>query len=143
MSEPAPVLANSTSAPTSAEVPVERWKNGQLTRTTDFVTEDETKRWLCHISEEANADYVKTSTGYGFVKGEDGRYGYQGATEHDLTLMRAACSSRVLIKAAGGVRSLDTALRMRDLGVSRIGTSSTKAILNDLKRRLAESNQVG
>jgi FdhD protein len=40
MSEPAPVLKNSTSALTSAEVPVERWKNGQLTRTTDFVTEE-------------------------------------------------------------------------------------------------------
>jgi formate dehydrogenase accessory protein FdhD len=40
MSEPAPVLQNTTSAPTSAEVPVQRWKNGQLTRTTDFVTEE-------------------------------------------------------------------------------------------------------
>jgi FdhD protein len=40
MSEPASVLTNSTSAPTSAEVPVTRWKNGQLTRTTDFVTEE-------------------------------------------------------------------------------------------------------
>src|SRR3954465_15866637 len=40
MSEPAPVLQNNASAPTSAEVPVERWKNGQLTRTTDFVTEE-------------------------------------------------------------------------------------------------------
>jgi len=40
MSEPAPVLPNTTSAPTSAEVPVQRWKNGQVTRTTDFVTEE-------------------------------------------------------------------------------------------------------
>jgi FdhD protein len=41
MSEPAPVLQNDTSAlSTSAEVPVQRWKNGQLTRTTDFVTEE-------------------------------------------------------------------------------------------------------
>lgn len=40
MSEPAPVLPNNTSAPTSAEVTVQRWKNGQLTRTTDFVTEE-------------------------------------------------------------------------------------------------------
>jgi FdhD protein len=40
MSEPAPVLKSDTSAPTSAEVPVQRWKNGQLARTTDFVTEE-------------------------------------------------------------------------------------------------------
>lgn len=105
---------------------------------TDFITDDETKRWLCQISEEADADFVKTSTGYGFVKGEDGRYGYQGATEHDLALMRAACSPRVQIKAAGGLRDLDAVLRARDLGVSRVGTSATKAILDELKRRIRE-----
>jgi FdhD protein len=40
MSEPAPVLEKDTSAPTSVEVSVQRWKNGQLTRTSDFVTEE-------------------------------------------------------------------------------------------------------
>jgi deoxyribose-phosphate aldolase len=56
------------------------------------------------ISERAGADWVKTSTGYGFVKGADGKYSYQGATEHDLKLMRASCSPKVQVKAAGGVR---------------------------------------
>ena len=50
---------------------------------------------------------MKTSTGYGFVKGKDGKYSYEGATEHDLALMRAHTSPKVQVKAAGGVRDLD------------------------------------
>ena len=49
---------------------------------------------LCQICEAAGADWVKTSTGYGFVKQPDGSYNYKGATEADLTLMRASCSPR-------------------------------------------------
>lgn len=103
----------------------------------DFISDDETKQWLCRISEEAGAAFVKTSTGYGFVKGEDGRYSYRGATEHDLALMRAACSAKVQVKAAGGVRDLDGVLRARALGVTRVGASATAAILDELKRRIA------
>src|SRR5262249_18278682 len=68
---------------------------------------DDLKRRLCQIAERAGADWVKTSTGYGFVKHPDGHYHYRGATEHDLKLMRAACSPKVQVKAAGGVRDLD------------------------------------
>ena len=58
----------------------------------DFMPGDAIKKKLCRISEKAGADFVKTSTGYGFVKGPDGKYSYQGATEHDLVLMRKAVS---------------------------------------------------
>ena len=58
----------------------------------DFLPGDAIKKKLCRISEKAGADFVKTSTGYGFVKGADGTYSYQGATEHDLVLMRKAVS---------------------------------------------------
>ena len=68
---------------------------------------NELKRKLCQLSERAGADWVKTSTGYGFVKGPDGKYSYIGATESDLKLMRASVSSKVQVKAAGGVRDLD------------------------------------
>ena len=105
----------------------------------DFLPDDDTKWRLCQAVEEAGADFVKTSTGYGFVKGADGRYSYQGATEHDLALMRAACSPKVQIKAAGGVRDLDGVLRARELGVTRVGASATAAILEELKRRLQAS----
>jgi len=96
---------------------------------------DDFKRKLCQVSERAGADWVKTSTGYGFVKNAQGTYSYQGATEHDLQLMRAACSPRVQVKAAGGVRNLDGLIRVRDLGATRCGASATAAILDEFRRR--------
>ena len=98
---------------------------------------DDFKRRLCQICERAGADWVKTSTGFGFVKQPDGSYNYQGATAHDLELMRAACSPKVQVKAAGGVRDLDGLMRVRDLGASRCGASATAAILDEYRRREA------
>ena len=98
---------------------------------------DDFKRRLCQISERAGADWVKTSTGYGFVKGADGKYSYQGATAHDLKLMRAACSPRVQVKAAGGVRDLDGLILVRDLGATRCGATATAAMLDEFRRREA------
>lgn len=98
---------------------------------------DSFKRRLCEVSERAGADWVKTSTGYGFVKQADGRYAYRGATDHDLALMRASCSPRVQVKAAGGVRDLDGLIRVRDLGATRCGASATAAMLDEYRRREA------
>jgi deoxyribose-phosphate aldolase len=98
---------------------------------------DDFKRKLCEISERAGADWVKTSTGYGFVKGADGKYSYQGATAHDLKLMRAACSPRVEVKAAGGVRDLDGLILVRELGGSRCGATATAVMLDEQLRREA------
>jgi deoxyribose-phosphate aldolase len=55
---------------------------------------------LCEICSEHHAAFVKTSTGYGFVKQENGMYAYQGATEHNLKLMRKHSSASVQLKAA-------------------------------------------
>jgi len=96
---------------------------------------DDLKRKLCEVCERAGADWVKTSTGYGFVKRPDGTYSYRGATEHDLELMRAACSPRVQVKAAGGVRDLDGLIRVRDLGATRCGATATAAMLDEYRRR--------
>jgi deoxyribose-phosphate aldolase len=103
----------------------------------DFMPGDETKIRLCEICERTGAEFVKTSTGYGFVKGPDGRYAAQGATEHDLALMRAHTSSRVQVKAAGGVRDLDSLVRVRDLGATRCGATATAAMLDEYRRREA------
>ncbi|MCX7887092.1 MAG: deoxyribose-phosphate aldolase [Verrucomicrobiae bacterium] len=103
----------------------------------DYLPSDEIKIKLCRICERAGADWIKTSTGYGFVKQKDGHYDYKGATEHDLALMRAHVSSKVQVKAAGGVRDLDTLIRMRELGATRCGASATKAILDEYRRREA------
>ena len=98
---------------------------------------DEFKIKLCQISERAGADWVKTSTGYGFIKGADGKYSYQGATEHDLKLMRANVSPKVQVKAAGGVRDLDGLILVRDLGGTRCGATATAAMMEDYKKRAA------
>jgi deoxyribose-phosphate aldolase len=103
----------------------------------DCLPNDEVKIRLCQISERAGADWVKTSTGYGFVKGPDGKYSYRGATEHDLRLMRAHVSPAVQVKAAGGVRDLDTLILVRDLGCTRCGATASAAMLEEYKKRAA------
>ena len=99
---------------------------------------DDFKRHLCQLCERAGADWVKTSTGYGFIKQANGDYNYRGATEHDLRLMRESVSQQVQIKAAGGVRNLDALIKTRDLGASRCGASATAALLEEYRRRAAE-----
>jgi len=90
---------------------------------------------LCEICSECLVAYVKTSTGYGFVKAANGMYAYAGATDHHLRLMRAHCPPGIGIKAAGGVRTLDDLLRVRSLGATRIGATATADILEEAKRR--------
>ena len=87
---------------------------------------EEQKIALCHICGELRADWVKTSTGYGT----------SGATLEDLALMRKHSPPHVQVKAAGGIRDLDTILKIRALGVTRSGASRTKEILDDCRRRL-------
>lgn len=90
---------------------------------------------LCQICSEIGVAFVKTSTGYGFVKQASGDYNYQGATDAHLKLMRAHCPESVQIKAAGGVRSLDDLLKVRSFGVTRIGATATEVMLNDAVKR--------
>lgn len=90
---------------------------------------------LCSVCAEIGVAFVKTSTGYGFVKQPNGDYNYKGATDAQLKLMRAHCPDKVQIKAAGGVRTLDDLLKVRALGVSRIGATATETILTEAVRR--------
>ena len=121
------------------------FENDYLTDGGAGLSSDNFKRRLCEISERAGVDWVKTSSGYGFVKQPDGRYSYQGATEHDLTLMRESCSERVQVKAAGGVRDLDGLIKVRDLGGTRCGATATATMLDEYRRREAsgEGSEVG
>jgi deoxyribose-phosphate aldolase len=89
--------------------------------------DDDQKIRLCEICGELGADWVKTSTGYGTG----------GAADHDLQLMRDHSPAAVQVKAAGGVRSLDRLLEVRQIGVTRVGASRTTAILDDVKQRLS------
>jgi deoxyribose-phosphate aldolase len=102
---------------------------------TDYITQDEYKIKLCELCSRHKVAFVKTSTGFGFVKGTDGKYSYTGATEHDVKLMRLHCSPEVQIKASGGIRTLDQVLKMRELGATRIGATATVDILEEAKKR--------
>ena len=113
------------------------FENDYLTAGGAGLSSDDFKRKLCEICERAGADWVKTSTGYGFVKQADGSYNYKGATEHDLALMRASCSAKVQVKAAGGVRDLDGLIKVRDLGGTRCGATATAAMMDDCRKREA------
>jgi deoxyribose-phosphate aldolase len=105
---------------------------------TDFITKDEHKIKLCEICSKVKADYVKTSTGFGFVKDPDGRYSYTGATAHDLELMRKHSAPEVKVKAAGGVRTLKELIKYKDLGISRCGATATAAMLDEAKKIYGE-----
>jgi deoxyribose-phosphate aldolase len=94
---------------------------------------------LCEICSEAGVAFVKTSTGYGFVKQPDGSYNYKGATDHQLRLMREHSAPGVQIKAAGGVRTLDDLLCVRALGATRVGATATRAIIEEAKRRFEKA----
>jgi deoxyribose-phosphate aldolase len=97
----------------------------------DFITEAALKIQLCELCNQHEVSFVKTSTGFGFVAGPDGRYAYQGATEEDVKLMREHTLPSIGVKASGGIRTLDQVLRFHQLGATRIGTSSTLQILED------------
>lgn len=118
------------------------FENDYLTDGGAGLSSQEFKKKLCEISEQAGADWVKTSSGYGFVKQADGSYTYKGATEEDLTLMRESVSERVQVKAAGGVRDLDGLIRVRELGGTRCGATATAKMLDEFRRResAGESN---
>lgn len=88
--------------------------------------DDSHKIELCRICSELQADWVKTSTGYGTG----------GATPDDLRLMRQHAAAEVQVKAAGGVRDYDGLLAVRDLGVTRVGASRTATILDECRERL-------
>ncbi|WP_058301930.1 deoxyribose-phosphate aldolase [Gorillibacterium timonense] len=89
---------------------------------TGFLNEEQ-KITACKLSEEAGAHFVKTSTGFG----------PGGATVEDIRLMRSNVSSALQVKASGGIRDLETAVRMIEAGATRLGTSSGVAIIKGLK----------
>lgn len=118
--------------------------HGALTKVifeNDFLPQDGYKIRLCEICRTCEADFAKTSTGFGFVKQPDGHYDYQGATEDDVRLMVEHSGPNVQVKAAGGIRSYVGAARMRDLGVTRIGATATENIVAEERASLREINE--
>ena len=90
---------------------------------------DEAQKVLgCRLSEEAGADFVKTSTGFA----------PSGATLEDLRLMRRTVSPEIGVKAAGGIRTLDALIDALNAGATRIGATATQTILEELEARKAD-----
>ena len=100
---------------------------------------DEQKIKLCEICTKLHVAFVKTSTGYGFVKQENGMFLTKGATLPDLVLMRKHSAPTVQIKAAGGIRNLKDMLAAIEVGATRIGATATIAIIKEF---LGNTNSV-
>ena len=116
-------------------------ENGAIVKVifeTDYVSDDASIKKLCEICTEVKADYVKTSSGFGFVKGEDGRYSYKGATIPHLKLMKASSGPNVKVKAAGGVRTLDELIAVQEAGCTRCGATATAIMLDEAKKRFGD-----
>ncbi len=105
---------------------------------TDYVNSPEDIVKLCQICTKAGADYVKTSSGFGFVKGEDGKYSYEGATIPNLILMKENVGPEVKVKAAGGVRTLDQLIAVQEAGCTRCGATATITMLEEAKSRFGD-----
>jgi deoxyribose-phosphate aldolase len=96
-----------------------------------YLTDDEKVRGS-RLTEAAGAEFVKTSTGFA----------PSGATHEDLALMRRTVSPDIQVKAAGGVRTLDALIDVMNLGVTRVGATATKAIIDDFRARTSGSAAV-
>ena len=86
---------------------------------------DEEKKIACELSVKAGADYVKTSTGFGTG----------GSTPEDIKLMRDVVGPNIGVKASGGVRTTEDAIKVIDAGASRIGASASISIATGQKNR--------
>jgi deoxyribose-phosphate aldolase len=95
----------------------------------NYYLTSELKEIGCILAEEAGADFVKTSTGFAET----------GATLEDLQLMRKSVSGKVQVKAAGGIRTLDMALKVRQIGATRFGATRTEAIMEQCRKRTGKS----
>lgn len=117
---------------------------GALTKVifeTGLLPSDAIKIRLCEICERAGAAFVKTSTGFGFVKDSLGALVSTGATEHDVRLMRKSCGRQVQVKASGGIRTFEDAKNFVAWGATRIGTSGTEAIARGEQGEQVESRE--
>jgi deoxyribose-phosphate aldolase len=105
---------------------------------TDYVTREADIVKLCQICTEVGADYVKTSSGFGFVKQSNGDYNYVGATIPVLELMKKSVGPKVKVKAAGGVRTLDQLIAVQAAGCTRSGATATAVMMEEAIKRFGD-----
>lgn len=104
-----------------AKVAHEAMKPIKMILETAYLSDDEIRE-ACKFCMDAGADFVKTSTGFAPA----------GATVEHVRIMKDIVGEQLGVKASGGIRSLDTALKMIEAGATRLGTSSGVKIMNEL-----------
>lgn len=104
----------------------------------DMLTCDEQKIHLCQICNKHKVGFVKTSTGYCYKKNSEGTYYYDGATHHDLMLMRTYTDSDIQVKAAGAVSTLEPVLAAYELGATRFGLKAAAKLVEDAKKKFGK-----
>lgn len=92
-----------------------------------YLTNEE-KEFLCHLALEIKPDFIKTSTGFGTG----------GAKVEDVKLMKNIVRNQIKVKAAGGIRDLETCLKMVEAGAERIGTSASIKIFGEYSKSRKE-----
>lgn len=90
---------------------------------------------LCDVCKDAEVAYIKTSTGFAFSKDAEDDWYTSGATDEDVQLMLSCVGPSLKVKASGGIRDYRTAKHFLDMGVARLGTSSTVAILAEARKK--------
>ena len=90
---------------------------------TALLTNQEIKT-ITEIVLKSDADFIKTSTGFSF----------RGASFEDVEIMKSIAQDKLLIKASGGIKTGEDALKMIKLGASRLGTSKTVQIIEELNK---------
>ena len=90
---------------------------------TALLTNQEIKT-ITEIVLKSGADFIKTSTGFSF----------RGASFEDVEIMKSIAQDKLLIKASGGIKTGEDALKMIKLGASRLGTSKTVQIIEELNK---------
>ena len=88
-----------------------------------YLTKDEI-RTAAEIAARVKPDFIKTSTGFGTG----------GATAEDVALMKQTAGNAVQVKAAGGIRNLDDAMKMIEAGAARLGTSHGVDIIEEFRK---------
>lgn len=103
---------------------------------TDFLERPHVAR-LAEICARVGVAFVKTSSGFGFVrdKAHPALYTYRGATVEHVQVMKQNVGPAVQVKAAGGIRTLDQLLQVYEAGATRIGATATEAILKEARAR--------
>ncbi|WP_311375952.1 deoxyribose-phosphate aldolase [Anaerococcus lactolyticus] len=96
-----------------------------------YLNKDQIRK-LAEISKEVKPDFIKTSTGFG----------PSGATEEDVKLMKEVVGDTVKVKAAGGIRDVDTFIAMIKNGAERIGTSSGIKISEELEKLVSDQGTI-